>query len=48
MSATSEPELIKLINFIVIFDNCEHIENSYINLKSVEIDDFSDMKVKVQ
>ncbi|CAG8447014.1 11636_t:CDS:2 [Cetraspora pellucida] len=42
MSATSEPELIELINSIMVFDNCEHIEDSYINLKSVEINDFSD------
>ncbi|CAG8794312.1 8407_t:CDS:2 [Cetraspora pellucida] len=42
MSATSEPELIELMNSIMVFDNCEHIEDSYINLKSVEIDDSSD------
>ncbi|CAG8522097.1 17026_t:CDS:1, partial [Cetraspora pellucida] len=46
MSATSEPELIKLMNSIVIFDNCKHIEDSYINLKSVKINNSSDNKSK--
>ncbi|CAG8590222.1 12895_t:CDS:2 [Cetraspora pellucida] len=39
MSATSETELIELMNSIVIFD---HIENSYMNLEDVELDDSSD------
>ena len=39
MSATSESELIELMNSIVTFD---HIENSYVNLEDVELDDSSD------
>ncbi|CAG8605134.1 13109_t:CDS:2 [Gigaspora margarita] len=39
MSATSESELIELINSIVTF---EHIENSYVNSRKVELDDSSD------
>lgn len=39
MSATSESELIELMNSIVTF---EHIENSYVNPGDVELDDSSD------
>ncbi|CAG8837058.1 40226_t:CDS:1, partial [Gigaspora margarita] len=37
--AISEFELIDLMNFIVTF---EHIENNYVNLGDVELDDSSD------
>ncbi|CAG8647524.1 6735_t:CDS:1, partial [Dentiscutata heterogama] len=39
MSATSESELIELMNSIVTFD---YIENSYMNLEDFELDDSSD------
>ncbi|CAG8677605.1 2914_t:CDS:1, partial [Dentiscutata erythropus] len=42
MLAASESELIKLMNSIMVFENCKNIEANYINSKDIKINNSSD------